>query len=248
MEEIGEALKNEREKKKKSLKYIAKRTNISLNSLNALENNQFNKIPGGFYLKNYIKNYLKALDVDGDEFFKIHQEEINSILINVSVKKKLHTAKIKYSRFKKKNVFFYYLMAIILFSVTVLFLYTNKEKILNIEASGNGNQKIPDTDINIIISNLKDKFNLDYSPLNVSIEFFDQCWTQIYRGGKKVIEKIYKSGEDLSIKGYALEINVGNPSRIKLLLNGKEVVYLRKLTKPEKLTINPTNLNRIYEK
>lgn len=47
-----------------SLEEIANSTKISVRSLEAIENGDFRKLPGGIYNTSYIKQYARAIDYD----------------------------------------------------------------------------------------------------------------------------------------------------------------------------------------
>jgi cytoskeletal protein RodZ len=248
MNGLGEALRHEREKKNISLHYIATKTNISLNSLTALENEEIEQIPGAFYFKNYIKTYLRAIDVDVNEFLHIHKEKIDSYYKKTDRTAESYCARLRYSRFKKKNVFFIFFVTAIVFVFAFYLIYIHREDIFKGWNLTSGKISVPEIGIDLNALDFHKNFSIDYSPLNVSIEFFDQCWTQVYRGKKKIIEHLYKKGNKLSVKGYELTIYVGNPTGLRFFLNGNEVTYLRQLSKPEKIVLTAANIDGIVEK
>jgi cytoskeletal protein RodZ len=67
VEKIGEKLRNARELKKLSIKDIAKETNISPRYLEAIEDEEFEKIPGETYVLGFLRTYAEFLKLDGDE-------------------------------------------------------------------------------------------------------------------------------------------------------------------------------------
>ena len=62
--ELGSYLKKLREEKNDSLEVAARSTGISLKYLKALEAEDFEKLPGLIYAKNFLKNYLIFLGGD----------------------------------------------------------------------------------------------------------------------------------------------------------------------------------------
>jgi cytoskeletal protein RodZ len=102
---LGQALASERKKNKITLEEISQTTNISLKSLKALENEEFHRIPGEFYLRSYIKSYLKAIGCDEKAFFKAYNDALQAVRQGGKEKKTSYYSKLRYSRFKKKNVF-----------------------------------------------------------------------------------------------------------------------------------------------
>ncbi len=61
---IGEELKNKREEKGLSIYDVENQTKIKASFIEAIENENFDKIPGRVYVKGFIKNYAKFLDLD----------------------------------------------------------------------------------------------------------------------------------------------------------------------------------------
>jgi cytoskeleton protein RodZ len=66
MPSAGELLRSERLKKNRSLTDIAEQTCISRRYLEAIETDSTNDLPGEFFYKAFIRQYAKALDLDGD--------------------------------------------------------------------------------------------------------------------------------------------------------------------------------------
>jgi cytoskeletal protein RodZ len=57
-----------------SLHQIATATKISVRSLQAIEECDFQKLPGGIYNTSYIRQYARAVDVDESELIAVYQE------------------------------------------------------------------------------------------------------------------------------------------------------------------------------
>lgn len=251
MNRLGDDLKHEREKRKIPLEYIAAKTNLTLHTLIALENNQFSEIPSGFYFKNYIKAYLNAIDANADEFLETHREEIAASCSKKGETSDAYCNKLVYSRFKRRNIFFIFLITVVFIGLLVYAVYSKKEAIFSswsdwkkepVEVS------IPQSGIDFNALHLRQDSHHDYSPLNLAIEFSGRCWVQVNRGKEKILEQTFQKGETLAVAGYELSVLMDNPARLRFLVNGKEVSYLRNLTEPEKITITPVTIGKFYEK
>lgn len=57
-------LASTRQKKAISLEQIAETTKIGIRSLRAIEEGQFQKLPGGVYSTSYIRQYARAIEFD----------------------------------------------------------------------------------------------------------------------------------------------------------------------------------------
>lgn len=247
---LGEALKNEREKRNISLETISEKTNISVSALIALENESIERIPGPFYLKNYIKTYLNAVGADADEFLIIHDGKVEAVFRkDGETTSQPYCSKLRYTRFKnRKNVYVSLFLTTAVFIVVFYLIYTKKDDIFGGWDSKTSGFSIPEIGIDFTAANFQEDRSRDYSPLNVSIEFLDQCWVQVSRGKEKIVGQVFKKGEKLATEGYELTVYMGNPAALRLTLNGKEVSYLQNLTEPEKLILKPATIKEIFEK
>lgn len=63
---VGERLREARERQKVSLHAIAVKTNISVRFLDAIEKNQFDKLPGGIFTRGFIRSYAAEVGLDPD--------------------------------------------------------------------------------------------------------------------------------------------------------------------------------------
>ena len=67
MESLGARLKREREQRKMTLDEISTSTKIGTRFLIAIEDEQFDQLPGGIFNKGFIKAYARAVGVDEAE-------------------------------------------------------------------------------------------------------------------------------------------------------------------------------------
>src|SRR5262249_6023627 len=59
-----------------SLEQIAQSTKISVRSLEAIEQGEFGKLPGGIYNTSYIKQYARAIDYDESALLAAYHSEM----------------------------------------------------------------------------------------------------------------------------------------------------------------------------
>ena len=71
------ALATIRENRGISLQQIAASTKISVRSLEAIEQGEFGKLPGGIYSTSYIRQYARAIDYDEGEILEIYRRAMN---------------------------------------------------------------------------------------------------------------------------------------------------------------------------
>ncbi|AQR53667.1 transcriptional regulator [Lactobacillus delbrueckii subsp. bulgaricus] len=82
---IGEQLRKAREAKGLSISDIEKATKIQSRYLEAIENNDFDKLPGDFYVRAFIRQYAQIVGLDGKELLSQYQGEVaNEVTSEVS--------------------------------------------------------------------------------------------------------------------------------------------------------------------
>ncbi len=74
---LSERLKNNRETRGLSLSQAAAETNIGIKYLEALEQGEYDKLPGEVYAKSFIKAYAKYLGLRPDDFLEAFKTELN---------------------------------------------------------------------------------------------------------------------------------------------------------------------------
>lgn len=78
MSGIGEQLRKAREAKGLSISDIEKATKIQSRYLEAIENNDFDKLPGDFYVRAFIRQYAQIVGLDGKELLSQYQGEVSN--------------------------------------------------------------------------------------------------------------------------------------------------------------------------
>jgi cytoskeletal protein RodZ len=255
MTTIGKALVSERKEKNITLEEISKKTNISIKSLECLENDEFENIPGKFYIKNYIKSYLNAIDGDEKAFWEKFQNSIDTVVSGIPEKSTPYYSKLRYSRFKKKSLLFSLLALIIVITMALSLLFVSKGNIFKDIGEFIGQTKkspaTTSTDLLKFTAHAvpgKPEVSLDAPAVKVDAQFNQKCWVQVYRGNQKIIEQVFQKNDHAQWKGYDLRVTLGNPSAVKLLVNGQEVTYLNNMARSERLVLTPATIKGIIEK
>lgn len=114
METIGQILKNAREKKGLTIEELASSTFIVAKFIKALEDEQFDLLPGEIYVKGFIKNISDKLSLDSDAMIerynlqrnenKFEEDLSKSRKFKISPKKKEENKEAKKSEIKKEEI------------------------------------------------------------------------------------------------------------------------------------------------
>jgi len=75
MASIGETLRRERLRRGWNLDQVAAETKISLHLLEAIELDRFDRLPGGVFARNFVRQYARMLQIDEEEILTaFHQQ------------------------------------------------------------------------------------------------------------------------------------------------------------------------------
>lgn len=66
-ESIGQVLKHEREERRLSIEEVSSTTRIPRRALESLEEDRFEDLPSGVFVRGFIKAYASAVDIDADD-------------------------------------------------------------------------------------------------------------------------------------------------------------------------------------
>jgi cytoskeleton protein RodZ len=84
VENFGFYLKKERELRGVPLEEISGATKIQIRFLQALEENQFDELPGEVFIKGYIRSYANIIGSDVEEVLNIYEESVGNKIENSS--------------------------------------------------------------------------------------------------------------------------------------------------------------------
>ena len=76
MSELGKLLRKAREERGYSLDDVQDITKIRKRYLEAIEEGDYNVLPGSFYARAFVKNYAETVGLDAEEVFRLYQREL----------------------------------------------------------------------------------------------------------------------------------------------------------------------------
>lgn len=72
---IGETLKTERETRRLSIEEVSSTTRIPRKTLESLEDDRFEDLPSGVFVRGFIKAYASAVDISAEEVLARFDEQ-----------------------------------------------------------------------------------------------------------------------------------------------------------------------------
>lgn len=67
MESVGQHLRQQREAKAMSIEEVARATRVPISSVERLESDQFDELPGEVFVRGFMKSYARAVGLDSDD-------------------------------------------------------------------------------------------------------------------------------------------------------------------------------------
>lgn len=249
---IGEELRKARERMKVSLQKVEEETNMRWRYLEALENEEWDKIPGEAYVKGFLRNYATYLGLDPEEMLlryktirfqniKIGENEIKKSSAEVSEKGKIG--------FKKMLSGIIGLM-ILVFGI-YLFLSPDTETVKENKAKQVIEKKPEPIPQNPIQSNPQesvDKTETPLPPVNIEVKKVlvelvivkDTSWLQIESEKGVLWQGTAKQGQKFTFESKNfIKLWVGNAAAVYLKVNGNELGIMGKTGQVVKTTFEP---------
>lgn len=227
MAELGKELKTARESKKIAIEDVAASTRIGRRYLEALENDRFDMMPGGFFLKAMIRSYAAAIGLDAEKTVDRYKkagiiDDSSGIHFNKTRDLSLFAGK------NKMVVWTMIIIGLVIAAVILTLLLRGDRKKDEAKAAGGKPEQIqllpaapapaptqepPQTAV---------PTEKQPEGLLIDITFTELTWMQVFADGAPVVDGVFPTGRKLSAKAEKqLLINVGNAGGFTFTLNGR---------------------------
>jgi cytoskeletal protein RodZ len=218
MASLGQELNRERELRGISLQEIAEATKINLRFLRALEENQFDLLPGKFFIRGIIRSYAGYLGLEEHAILNLYQE---------TLEQKDHPQEEPVNEGEKdesgegaKRIFSYLVMAVFLTVVMVVFFVLIQKREPESISS-------PETPVSAFVEDNsppppKSESEPAAAGLRMEMTFLQETWIQVYADGELDLDSIRQPGETYQVTALeSFRINTGNAGGFAFTLNGE---------------------------
>ena len=242
---IGERLTSARKKKRLRYKKLSSELNIEESYLIALEEENYNLIPGGeAYVKGFLRSYSKKLDLDPDEIIARYTE------LNCNSRKErekissIESFKVPSKHIKTLSIV---LFLVVLTSSAYFFQTKSGQPIENIssdETPTGNKQLVTEETKDISIDQAKVKQFSESPNINsdnkisgimevessvtvnkptLNIEVYDDCWLEVFSKKERLLYKLAKSGDKFNFSADQIKLIAGNYKNVRVSFNDKIV-------------------------
>lgn len=236
---VGMALRREREARGISLPEIAREMNISQRYLAALENEDFGQISGDFYVRHYIRCYLRASGADETDFFNRYHDQLQALLKKRdSSEANLYFDKIRFARFRRRRLTVAIALGLLAAAAALLLAPEGWPKSLL------SNRPAPPL---VLPAPARPAYEgaavePDFAALQLEIACTGLSWIRVRRGAELISEGTLTPGATLRLKGYDLGLFIGNPAAVSMRLNGRAFQPALPASGPLRLLLTPADI------
>lgn len=236
MTSLGKEFKAAREAKGFSLKEISETSRISLRYLEAIEKDELDTLPGGFFVKGMIRNYAKAVGLDSEEMVEKYRR---AGILNSSPEDQSDLVR-PAPRFSAKQArSAAILISILLIGITFAVFFLTRKKgipektaadtpVISTAPAGTP-EKPPATDVKTPVSKNEKPAPAPENEktaqgLVMELSFTGETWIQVYADGALVVDGVKRPGFKARVTANReFILNLGNAGGFQSTINGKPV-------------------------
>ncbi|NCO67782.1 MAG: hypothetical protein COY75_02350 [Nitrospirae bacterium CG_4_10_14_0_8_um_filter_41_23] len=242
---VGELLRKRREESGQDLREISKTLRIRYESLKAIEDEEFEKLPAGVYVKGYIREYAELLNIDPEIVINAYLKEVSPpkdekkeiLEKKIAHKKKL---KIRYLLIPSLLVLLIITIAFILFPssrekprITPSPVETKKEILP--PATVETKKEIP---LPSVESKKESILEAKNPPHILEVFATETTWLSVNIDNTDAKEMLLKPGESVKLQAKnVFSLKIGNAGGLKLVFDGKEIGEIGEKNQVIKLTL-----------
>lgn len=233
----GAILRKAREEKGWSYKEVEASTKIRIRYLEAMENEEYDILPGPTYTKGFLRNYSRLLGLNPEEIVEYYNASLDT---GPEPETHLPLTPIQSTPVWFKPIV---LIAMAVFAVAVVFGITYFSKLNDRPPVSEYTTPIPSApssgEQNNGQSNMDEEEKTEEQPVQyeglvAELSFNEDCWLQVKVDGVMVIDGMRNSGTTEMLQGTNLIefVTIGNAGGLSITLNGKEIPPLGESRQP----------------
>jgi len=226
--EIGQKLKEARLNKGLTLQAVEDETKIRRKYLQALEEEQFQVLPGPVYAKAFLKTYARFLDLDVEDILNDYNRYLAEVT-PLEPSDRHPEAKDEAGAPEKPRHWLYLAAAAVIVGLVFLVVY-----IARVPATGNmAGKTVNEAKTGEQIPPVGQQTQVEQQPADIYALNLDlnvksnQCWMRVTVDGNPAFEGTLTAGQSKRFEGKEkIYIRVGNAGAVEALLNGQNLGLL----------------------
>lgn len=233
--EVGQKLREAREERGLTLEGVEKETKIRCKYLRALEEEQFQVLPGPVYAKAFFKTYARFLGIDPEETFGDYNHLFVDVVDETLPIPSEEGERVELLKRRKRrpssNGFF--ASAAVIVGLVILFVFINGLTGRDNSQLGSGEPTNPGSDTQPqqtdYLGQPQDPIEpqqlVESEQVNLQINIKDRnCWLRVVVDGTIAFEGVLTPGQSKQFEGNEkINVRFGDPGAAEVLLNGQNL-------------------------
>lgn len=218
IDNLGLYLKNLREEKKIPVAQVAQALKTKPETIQALEANDFQKIPAPTYVKGYLRSYANYLGIDSEHILAEYNRQYPTGSKQVLILQGHKLPRIGLDM--KKLLIPASIIVTIIIALIVFIIYKSSKSPVPSPQS----PVTPPITEQIQTPSPATITPAITTPLFLSARTLDNVWLRVYADGKLIFEGTLQKDEKENWQAQnEFNLRIGNPSKLNLSLNGKSL-------------------------
>jgi cytoskeleton protein RodZ len=219
---FGEWLRRQREMREISLRDIAERTKISLRYLEAMEEDRFDVLPAPIFAKGFLREYARYVGLSPDEVVN-HYLSVQDPQEGTEEGKKEDTRPGRERARKARGWtwgLFLFLAGALLLALVAAFAWWAQKRRDDVSVQQPPPPIAAPPRVSPVVSVPPPE--VSSAPLEVSLDFTEECWVEAVIDGKSRFSELRAQGESLQLeaKEQIVFTTLGNAGAVEIQVNG----------------------------
>ncbi len=234
---IGQRLSEKRRESGRTIKEIELVLKIRSSYLEALENDNFDKLPSIIYARAFLSDYASYLGLDKDKIL----DEFDALYLSRPKDEKYKSSKFVFPEWSGTFLAFLFLAALFLWGLYYLFSYIKTEtpvekpqpetKTTTPTTNPSAEPSPPPKKTTPTTQPTTNATTITPKKVTVKVRITGKAsWIKVVVDGEKVFEGIMEQGDEDKWEGEEVRLRVGNASSTEVIVDGKVIELGRSST------------------
>jgi cytoskeleton protein RodZ len=252
--DVGATLRHARTRRGLTVEQLARSTKISRSTLEALENDDFDRLPGGVYTRGFLRAYAREVNLDPEETVEQYMEQFAAspsmvMAANERVETASHRREAAYddetpgeSRVIRIPVPLIAAAVLLVFLGTYFAISRNEgDTGMTPIAEAATTPPSPQPDATLAS-------NVAPDVLRIEIKATGPCWVSATADRESALSRLLKAGDAHTLEAKdELVLRVGDPSTVAIVVNGVPSRPLGRPGQPVTVQINKQNYREFQQ-
>jgi cytoskeletal protein RodZ len=260
--DVGATLRRAREQKGFTLDQLSRATKISLTSLRALENNDFERLPAVVYTRGFLRSYAREVGLDPDDTVDQYLLQLEEALPIAMAEPEPAPSSQKLTEpmphaeaaaraptplriqidLKSLPRPAMAAAALVLLAVIGLFVWRGGDDSAQVANAESSQRDAAQAAAQVPANDAAHAANVTDDRLRIELKATGPCWVSASADRSPALSRLLQAGESETIEAKdELVLRVGDPSTLSLTINGEPVRPLGRAATPVTVQINLQN-------